>query len=164
MRVRVYHVRDRADRLVSWMPSFSKPTVHAYDAYLRLIAAKSEKFRFLADTKKKKQLLKCKRRARGRTACDARILARAQNHTTDSAQQGDKHRSRCSTPTHTRTSIHIHVHERTYTNAAHMGHTRTRHAHGHTQFRPESKRHIKEKSTSLSRCALTLKLKVDQKR
>lgn len=114
-------------------PSFSKPTVYAYDAYLRLIAAKSEKFRFLADTKKKKQLLKYKRRARGRTACDARILARAQNHTTDSAQQGDKHRSRCSTPTHTRTSTHIHVHARTYTNAWHTWNIHVHNMHTDTR-------------------------------
>lgn len=63
---------------------------------------------------------------------------------------------------HTYTYTKTHVHERdTHPQGTHTLHV---HAHGHTQFRPESKRHIKEKSTSLSRCALTLKLKVDQKR
>lgn len=77
-------------------------------------------------TPKKMQLLKCKRHARGRAAFwRAYSRARAQNHTTDSAQQGDEHRSRYSTSTHTRTFTHIHVHERTYTNAAHKRHTCT---------------------------------------
>ena len=53
---------------------------------------------------------------------------------------------------HTHTHTHIHTTLNTFTPR-----------HNYTQFRPESKRHIKEKSTSLSRCALMLKLKVDQK-
>lgn len=107
----------------------SSRTVHAYDAYLRLIAAKSEKFRFLADTKKKAAPKMQARRERTR-GCVTRVFSRARsNHTTNSAQQGDDHRSRCSTPTHPHTHTRTHtlytLHERTYTYAAHKGHTRT---------------------------------------
>lgn len=59
---------------------------------------------------------------------------------------------------HIRYTLHVHVRSTQGTYTYMNIYTDTR------SFRPESKRHIKEKSTSLSRCALTLKLKVDQKR
>lgn len=65
--------------------------------------------------------------------------------------------------THARTLTHAHtVQHDADTHTTLNTHTHTP-RHNYTQFRPESKRHIKEKSTSLSRCALMLKLKVDQK-
>jgi len=79
----------------------------------------------------KKQLLKCGRRARRRAASYARLLPRARTHTTDSAQRGDRHRSRCSTPTHTRTFTPTRTYIRTkvhvYMQTLHKGHTK--HAH-----------------------------------
>jgi len=66
------HTESSAKRRVYMrVPRSSEPRkgfgIQCVHAYPRLIAAKSEKFRFLADTKKK-QLLKCERRARRRAA------------------------------------------------------------------------------------------------
>lgn len=125
-----------------------------------------KKFRFLADTKKAAPKMRATReKMRGKLA---RVFSRAlqvtQQIVLSEAINIDRDAAHPHTRVHlhTHTLTHIHTITRIHVNAIHKGHTK--HAHKYMQFRPESKRHIKEKSTSLSRCALTLKLKVDQKR
>lgn len=66
-------------------------------------------------TPKKKQLLKCRRRARGRTACDARILARVpiitQQIVLSKAMNIDRDAAHPHIRVHPHTRTRTHVHE-----------------------------------------------------
>lgn len=90
------------------MTKFQKPRYTSAACICASLRRRVKKFRFLADTKKAAPKMRATRE-KTRAANYARIPPRAPSHTTDSAQRGDKHRSRCSTPTHTRVHLHIHT-------------------------------------------------------
>lgn len=124
-----------------------------------------KKFRFSANTKKKNSARMACGNAAHKEAAFLRPIRATQQI---SVRQGGVLLDRLAAHPHTRVQRHTHanskgdMHTHTHTHIHTTLNTFTP-RHNYTQFRPESKRHIKEKSTSLSRCALMLKLKVDQK-